>query len=169
MIKFAGSITYIIVTPTDDGRKVSFDVQALATITKGLLDYSATPDWQTVWRLYDETGRLIWEDARHHSIMPFSQADSASDSFNFEVDKSGSIYTFQLYGRIAGETQFIAQQAIEISTNTVVPPPTPVPLPPSPVPLPTPTPPDIPIPIIGGISLGVVLLAGLALFLVLRK
>jgi len=181
MIKFTGSITYIL--PTDGGNKVRFEVQGMSALTKGTFDYFATPDWQTVWRLYNDKGLKLWEDSRHHSIMPGSQADSAIDDFGFEVDKSGSIYTFQLFGRISGETQFIAQQAVDISTNTVVPTPAPVPTPPAPAPIvlpptevplpevPEPEPWDlnIPFPAVAGISAGVLIAGIIVLLLVLRR
>ena len=181
MIKFSGSITYIL--PTDEGNRIRFEVQGMSALTKGLFDYIATPDWQTVWRLYDDKGQKLWEDARHHSIMPGSQADSAIDDFGFEVDKSGSIYTFQLFGRISGETQFITQQAVDISTNSIVPTPAPVPVPPTPTPVPLPPSPvplpevpdpepwdwEIPFPAVAGISAGVLIAGAIILFLILRK
>jgi len=186
MLTFTGDISYILVT--DEGTKVRFEVQAMSALTKGLFDWYAQANWQTVWRLYNSNGLKIWEDARQHSIMPFSQVDSAIDSFSFEVEKSGgSIYTFQLFGRIAGEMQFIAEQAVNISTNTSVPVPSPVPSPPTPAPVPIPPPeiplptppivdipeiPDIPeitFPAIAGISAGVIIVGALVLFMVLRK
>ena len=166
-MKFSGSITYILAT--DEGNRVKFEVQAMSALTKGTLEYPATPDWQTVWRLYNDRGNLIWEDARHHSIMPFSQADSAVDDFNFEVAKDGTVYTFQLFGRISGQTQFITQQSVNILTNSIVATPTPVPLPPTTVPLPETPPGEISIPAIAGISAGVVLVGVIILLLLLRR
>ena len=166
-MKFTGSITYIL--PTDEGNKIRFDVQAQSALTKGNFEYPATPDWQTVWRLYNESGQLIWEDARHHSIMPFSSADSAVDDFSFEVAKGGSVYTFQLFGRISGEMQFMTQQAANIMTNNVVPAPAPVPIPQPTTPTPESPPGEVSIPAIAGISAGVVLVGVVVLLLMMRR
>ena len=173
-IEFSGSISYL--KPKLVGDTFSLSVEGNFAITKGLLDYFATPDWQTVWRVYNEDGQLLLEDARHHSIVPFSQADSATDSFTAEFDKSGSVYTVQVYGRIIGETGFIDQKSFNIYTNQPVPTPSPVPQPviPKPVPLPTPVAPTptapelspfLSLPTIAGISGGIILLVVVALFL----
>jgi len=144
MVQFSGKITYILVTP-QTGR-VRFDLEGMANISKGLFEYPATPDWQTVWRIYDSSGRIVFEDARHHSMMPFSQTDSAIDRFSAEIDQADTVYTIQLFGRISGETGFIEQQSVTIAGEPVATPspvptppkPMPVPLPPTPAPLPTP-------------------------------
>jgi len=176
-IEFSGSISYL--KPKLVGDTFSLSVEGNFAITKGLLDYFATPDWQTVWRVYSENGQLLFEDARHHSIVPFSQADSATDRFTVKFDKSGSVYTVQVYGRIGGETGFIDQQSLNIYTSQLVPVPPSVPQPviPQPVSLPTPvmpTPtaptPNFPsLPTIAGISGGVILIGALALFLLRRQ
>ena len=183
MASFSGKITYIL--PKAENGTVSFQLEGMANISKSMLEYPTTPDWQTVWRIYDQYGSLLFEDARHHSIMPFSQADSAQDSFTARVDKSGQIYTIQLYGRLMGEMVFIDQQSVSLA-GQVAPTPTPVPqpppepapapLPPTPVPLPKPPEdggfvfPDIPDLLPGiGIGAGTIIVIGLALFLLLGR
>ena len=177
-IEFSGSISYL--KPSLVGNTISLSVEGNFALTKGFTDYFATSDWQTVWRIYDEYGRLLFEDARHHSIMLFSQADSATDRFIAEFGKSGNVYTVQVYGRISGETGFIDQKSFNIYSGQPVPTPSSVPQPviPKPVPLPTPvvpTPvmpepsPILSLPTIAGISTGVLLLIGVALFFFMRR
>ena len=139
MASFTGAITYIRPVVKDDS--VVFELEGTINIAKGLLEYPATPDWQSVWRIYNQFGKLLFEDARHHSIMPFSQADSATDSFTAKVEKTGRVYTVQLWGRLAGETSLVDQKSVDIVTNIPAITPTPVPQPsPEPVPTPFPTP-----------------------------
>ena len=177
-IQFSGSISYLKLSLVGDA--ISLSVEGNFALTKGLMDYFATPDWQTVWRVYNEYGQLLFEDARHHSIMLFSSADTATDSFTAEFNKGGDVYTVQVYGRISGETGFMDQKSFNIYTNQPVPTPSPVPQPiiPTPVPLPTPViptptrpkPSPFPsIPTITGISTGVIILAVLALFFLGRR
>ena len=179
-INFSGSVSYL--RPSLVGNTVNLTVEGNFAITKGLLDYPTTPDWQTVWRVYNEYGQRLFEDARHHSIMPFSQADTATDGFTAEFIKSGSVYTVQVYGQIVGITDFIDQKSFNIYTSqpAPVPPAVPQPIIPELVPLPTPVmpvpvpePPTIPtipgVPAIAGISAGVIILVVLALFLLGRR
>ena len=177
-IQFSGSISYL--KPSLVGNAISLSVEGNFALTKELTDYFATPDWQTVWRIYDKYGQLLFEDARHHSIMPFSLADTAFDSFTAKLDKSGDVYTVQVYGRISGETGFIDQKSFNIYSGQLTPTPSPVPHPvmPEPVPLPTPvmptpvTPEPSPIPglpAIAGIGTGVILVVLVALFFLGRR
>ena len=175
-IKFSGSISYL--KPSLVGNTISLSVEGNFALTKGLLDYFATPFWETIWRVYNKQGQLLFEDSRHHAVAPFGQADIATDSFIARFSASGDVYTVQVYGQIMGETGFLDQQSLNIYTNQLVPVPPSVPQPviPQPVPLPTPvmpiptapTPKFPSLPTIAGISSGVILLGALALVL-LRK
>lgn len=179
-INFTGKITYVQVT--DDVDKLMFDLQGDANISKGLTDYFATPDWQTVWRIYDNYGSKVFEDARHHSMMPFSTGDNAHDDFTARVNRSGNgVYTIQLFGKISGDMAFIEQESINVGSNEIVttPPMVPTPQPvPDPVNLPTTPNPlpegqglDLGIPkTIFGISTGLVIVTAVVLgFILLKK
>ena len=152
MAFFTGRITYIRPAVKDD--TVVFELEGMINIAKGVLEYPATPDWQSIWRIYSQYGRLLFEDQRHHSIMPFSGVDSARDSFQAKIEKKGRIYTIQLWGRLVGETGLVDQKSVDIVANIPAPtpplvpqpPPPPVPTPfPTPV-VPTPAPPKLPLP-----------------------
>ena len=144
MASFTGAITYIRPVVKDD--IVVFELEGTINIATGFLEYCVIPDWQSVWRIYNQYGKLLFEDSRHHSMMPFAQADSATDSFTAEVEKTGRVYTIQLWGRLAGETSLVDQKSVDIVTNIPAPTPTPVPQPP-PEPMPTPFPtPVVPTP-----------------------
>ena len=180
-LEFTGKITYLVVA--EEAGKVRFIMEGTANISKGLLDYFATPMWETVWRIYNQYGSKVYEDSRSHSIAPFAQADSGSDKFDIAINKSGQVYTIQLYGKFAGEMRFIDQKAVDISSNTVVDIPAPVPQPPAatePVPIPPTTLPlpkvpgdggiKIPtLPSLAGISTGAIIALALVVFLVLRR
>jgi len=175
-IKFSGSISYL--KPSLVGNTISLSVEGNFALTKGLLDYFATPFWETIWRVYNKQGQLLFEDSRHHAVAPFGQADIATDSFIARFSASGDVYTVQVYGQIMGETGFLDQQSLNIYTSQLVPVPPSVPQPviPQPVPLPTPvmptptapTPKFPSLPTIAGISGGVILLVALALVLLRR-
>ena len=126
-LKFGGSISYI--KPSVSGENVSLSVEGNFSITKGTLDYFATPDWQTVWRIYDRYGQLLFDDARHHAIMVFAAADTANDNFKANFKGSGDVFTIQVYGRIGGETKFIDQKSVNVSSSQVVSTPASVPQP----------------------------------------
>ena len=138
-MEFSGSINYA--EAVADGKDARLSLQGMANMVRGLLEYPATPIWYTVWRVYDPYARLLKEDSRSHSIMFFSQMDSASDDLTLTVPVA-AYYQVQLWGKLSGGEKLIDTAIISLG---YVPSPAPAPVTPAPV-APTPTPRPVPLP-----------------------
>jgi hypothetical protein len=133
-MEFSGSINYVAVSRDNDNVKLA--LQGVVSMIRGFLEYPATPIWNTVWRVYDPYGRLLKEDTRSHSIMFFSQTDSAADDIALTVPVA-SYYQVQLWGKLSGGEKLVDAATVSLSYEPV---PSPAPVVPTPLPEPSPVP-----------------------------
>lgn len=141
MAEYSGGITYA--EAEDKDNKVTIILQGTTYLSRGLLEYFATPTWMTTWRIYDNYSKLLWQGNRYHSIMPFNTSDSATDSVEVTLDKQ-AIYNVQLLAKLSSDPQkLVDEKRVDIAQPPVV---TPPPVPPSPsTPPVTPSLPDEPV------------------------
>jgi hypothetical protein len=145
-VKFEGTINAYESSRVDD--KVLIRLQGTTWVTKGVFDWIGVVIWETSWRIYNRYGRLLWNDNRRHSIMPFTTTvDKGVDDIEAEIDYEPAGYIVQLIagGKVLDEVTIIPEQRPVITPPPE--PPEPEPEPPEPwPPIPTPEPPPEPIP-----------------------
>lgn len=122
-VRCAGEITYVGLVEKND--KVKLRVAGTTNIAKGILDWMGKFIWDTSWRFYDPYGRLLYRDDRHHSIVPLTTLDSATDDFEVRLPRQ-SYYQIQLYGPCVG---VLATETFSISEAPKIKPPPEVPWP----------------------------------------